>query len=214
MITVHHLNTSRSTRILWMLEELGLPYTIEQHWRDETTRLAPPSLKAVHPLGKAPVIVDDAEGPTKGMPIAESGAILEYLVDRYGAGRFKPAAGTREAIHYSHFMHYAEGSAMLPVMLRMYLSFLGQGSAPLMPRVESEIDNHFGYLDQHLSTHAYLCGDAFTAADVNLGYIVEAAAQAIRLERFAHLSAWFEKLQARPAYKAAIEKGGPVPMRR
>ena len=141
MIVVHHLNNSRSQRILWALEELGLPYEIKRYQRDAQTNLAPPELKQVHPLGKSPVITDG------NRTVIESGAIIDYLIRRYGKGRLQPAPETPEYDQYQQWLHYAEGSAMLPLMLNLYVGRLGDAGAPLKPRIESEIANHLGYID-------------------------------------------------------------------
>lgn len=203
MIVVHHLNNSRSQRILWLLEELNLPYEIRGYQRDAVTRLAPPELKAIHPLGKSPVITDG------DVTMAESGAILEYLVDTYGAGRLKPAAKTRDALDYLHWMHFAEGSAMLPILLAMYVSRLGAAGAPLHPRIFSEIDNHLAYMEGALAARDYFVGAALTAADVQMTFVLEAAAATGRLAAYPKLSAYLARMHDRPAYKRAIEKGGP-----
>ena len=144
MIVVHHLNDSRSQRILWLLEELGQPYEIKQYQRDATTRLAPPELKAVHPLGKAPVMTDG------GLTLAESGAVVDYLIRHHGQGRLQPASGSPDYEPYLQWLHYAEGSAMLPLMLRLYVGRLGAAGAPLAPRIASELENHLGYVDRSL----------------------------------------------------------------
>jgi glutathione S-transferase len=208
VIILHHLETSRSHRILWLLEELGLPYEMVTHQRDPMTRLAPPALKAIHPLGKSPVIVDG------DVTLAESGAIAEYLVDVHGGGRLKPAGHGSAWRHYIHWMHFAEGSAMLPLLLRLYTGFLGDAAAPLRPRIDSEIDNHFGYMNAHFAEHAYACGQDFTAADIQLGYVLEGAAAVGALERYPALAAYHARLATRPAYQAALAKGGPVAMTR
>jgi glutathione S-transferase len=207
MITVHHLETSRSHRILWMLEEMGAPYEMVTHQRNPMTRLAPPELKAIHPLGKAPVIVDD------GVVIAESGAIIEYLVERHGGGRFKPAVGTGEWRDYIHWMHFAEGSAMLPLLLKLYTGFLGDAAAMLQPRIDSEIENHFSYMNGALEGREFLVASGFTAADVQCGYVLEGAAMTGALQRFANLAAYHARMTDRPAYQRAVEKGGPIAMK-
>jgi glutathione S-transferase len=204
MITVHHLETSRSHRVLWMLEELGAPYEMVRYQRNPMTRLAPPELKAVHPLGKSPVIVDD------GVTVAESGAIIEYLVEKHGRGRFRPATGGPEWLRYIHWMHFAEGSAMLPLLLRLYSTFLGDAAAALKPRIDSEIDNHFGYMNGELTGRAFACGDEFSAADVQLSYVLEGASAFGALSAYPALGAYLDRLRARPAYQAALEKGGPI----
>jgi glutathione S-transferase len=202
MITVHHLNESRSQRILWLLEELGFGYEIVSHARDPMTRLAPAALKAIHPLGKSPVIVDDGE------VVAESGAIIEHLVDKAG-GALRPAAGTPAFEAYRHWLHFAEGSAMLPLMLALYTGFLGDAAAPLKPRIDSEIDNHLSYMDAALEGQACFAGDDFTACDVQMTFVVEAAKSGGRLAPYARLQAYLDRMHARPAYARAIERGGP-----
>ena len=202
MIIVHHLNDSRSQRILWLMEELGLPYEIKQYKRLET-RLAPPELKAIHPLGKSPVITD------KGKTIYESGAIIDYVIRRHAGGRLQPDPATPEYDDYMMWMHYAEGSAMLPLMLNLYVSRLGEGGAPLHPRIESEIANHLGYLDGHLNGRSFLLGDSFTGADIQMSFIGEIAETYGKRAAFPNLDAWVKRLHARPAYKKALEKGGP-----
>ena len=202
MITVHHLNESRSQRILWLLEELGLPYEIRNYQRDATTTLAPPELEAVHPLGKSPVISDgDAV-------VAESGAIVDYIVRRHGDGRLAPDPATPAYDRYQEWLHYAEGSAMLPLMLNLYTMRLGEASAPLRPRIDSEIDNHLGYVNKALAGKDYLLGD-FTAADVQMSFVGEVGRVFGRLATLPNLEAWVNRLHARPAYKRALERGGP-----
>jgi len=159
MIVVHHLNNSRSQRILWLLEELGVPYEIKFYQRDATTNLAPPELKAVHPLGKSPVLTDGAR------TIAESGAIVDYLIRTYGNGRLAPAADSPDHETYLEWLHYAEGSAMLPLMLLLYTMRLGDAAAPLKGRIDDEIANHLGYVNQALEGREYLVGGAFSGAD-------------------------------------------------
>lgn len=208
MITVHHLEQSRSTRILWLLEELGLPYELVQYARNPMTRLAPPELKAVHPLGKAPVIVDDAGAGV----IAESAAIIEYLVETYGQGRLKPVPGSRDWISYIQWLHFAEGSAMLPLLLKLYTSFLGEGGKPLEWRIGSEIDNHFAYIEQHFahSQRPFLCEMGLTGADIQLSFVLEAGGARGGLDRYGAASAYLARLQALPAYQRALERGGAV----
>ncbi len=203
MIIVHHLNNSRSQRILWMLEELGLAYEIVAHQRDATTRLAPEALKAVHPLGKSPVIVD------AGLTIAESGAILEYLVAHYGEGRFAPAPSSPDWISYLQWLHFAEGSAMTPLLLALYVGRLGEAGKPLWPRIEAEIANHIGYIDQAVTGRDYLVGDSLTAADVQVAFVLEAASASGALKAYPNAETYLRALQARPAYQRALTRGGP-----
>ncbi|MFI4975559.1 MAG: glutathione S-transferase family protein [Caulobacterales bacterium] len=202
MITVHHLNESRSQRILWLLEELGLPYEIKHYKRDATTNLAPPELEAVHPLGKSPVISD---GDTV---VAESGAIVDYIIRRHGGGRLQPDPATPAYDKYQELLHYAEGSAMLPLMINLYTTRLGEAAAPLRPRIDSEIARHLGYLDKTLAGKDYLLGE-FSGADVNMSFVGEVGRAFGRLGDYPNLNAWVNRLHARPAYKKALEKGGP-----
>ncbi len=204
MIVVHHLNDSRSQRVLWLLEELGLPYDIEFYQRDATTRLAPPELKAVHPLGKSPVITDN------GQTVAESGAIVDYLIRHYGNGRLQPSTGWPEYEIYQQWLHYAEGSAMLPLMLKLYVSRLGEAGAPLAPRIDSEIANHMGYIDQSLQGRQWLVGDDLTGADIQMSFVGEAA-RGLRAA-YPNIDAWVKRFQSRPAYRKALERGGPYSM--
>ena len=204
MIVVHHLNESRSQRVLWLLEELGLPYEIRHYRRDSTTRLAPPELKAVHPLGKSPVLEAD------GMTLIESGAIVDYLIRHHGNGRLQPAAPTREYDTYQQWLHYAEGSAMLPLLLRLYVSRLGAAGAPLAPRIDSELANHLGYVDRSLQGREWLLGDALSGADIQMSFVGEAARE-LRAS-YLNLDAWVRRFQQRPAYRRALERGGPYSM--
>jgi glutathione S-transferase len=203
MITVHHLNNSRSQRILWLLEELEVPYRIEKYQRLTPIPLAPPELKKVHPLGKSPVITDE------GHTIAESGAIIEYILDRYGEGRLRPACGTDDYIRYLEWMHYAEGSAMLPLLLHLYAGFLGEGAAPLRPRIDSEIANHLSYIAGAVEGREFIVGNALTGADIQIAFVLEAAGASGLLKDRPALETWLARLQRRPAYKRAIDKGGP-----
>jgi len=202
MITVHHLNDSRSQRILWLLEELGLPYEIK-HYQRLPTRLAPPELAAIHPVGKSPVITD------QGKTVFESGAIVDYVIRRHGGGRLQPDPQTPAYDDYQMWLHYAEGSAMLPLMLNLYVSRLGEGGAPLHPRIESEIANHLGYLDAHLKSRHFLVGDSLTGADIQMSFIPEIAEVYGKRAAFSNLDAWIRNLHVRPAWKKALEKGGP-----
>jgi glutathione S-transferase len=201
MLTLHHLNNSRSQRILWLLEELGTPYEIKKYQRMEGIPLAPPELKAVHPLGKSPVITDGDR------TIAESGAIIEYLLDRYGNGRMRPKPGTDDHWKYVEWMHFAEGSAMLPLLLALYTSLLGDAASPLQPRVDSEIANHLSYMEAGLGDRQFFVGNELTGADIQLLFILEAAGS--RLAPYPRLVAYRDRMHARPAYTRGIEKGGP-----
>lgn len=202
MIVVHHLNDSRSQRVLWLLEELGLPYEIRSYARDAQTRLAPPELAAVHPLGKSPVVVDGDR------TLIESGAIVDYLIRRHGGGRLRPDPGSPEHDAYQQWLHYAEGSAMLPLMLHLYVSRLGAAGAPLHPRIEGEIANHLGFVDRSLAGRDFLVGDALTGADVQMSFVGEVAGAYGKRGAYPELDRWIRALQARPAYRAALERGG------
>lgn len=203
MIKVHHLNESRSQRILWLLEELGLSYEIIQHKRDPQTRLAPPSLTDVHPLGKSPVIHDGE------LVVIESGAIIDYVIRRHGGGRLAPDAASADYDRYQQWLHYAEGSAMLPLMLNMYVGRLGEAGAPLHPRIQSEIANHLSYVDQSLAGREYFVGEALTGADIQMSFVPEVAKAMGKLADYPHMAAWIERMHARPAWKTALDKGGP-----
>jgi len=202
MLTLHHLNDSRSQRILWLLEELGTPYEIKHYQRDAKTRLAPPELTAIHPLGKSPVITDG------NLKIAESGAIVDYLIRKYGNGKMMPQAGTLDYEAYNEWLHYAEGSAMLPLMLNLYVSRLKEAGAPLHPRIESEIANHLGYVDGALKGREFFIGETLTGADIQMSFVGEMAGAFGKLEPFSNLAAWLKRMHARPAFRRSVEKGG------
>lgn len=205
MITLHHLNDSRSQRILWLLEEIGKPYEVVRYQRDPVTNLAPPELKAVHPLGKSPVITDAGE------VIAESGLIVDYLIRRHGDGRFAPAMDfqSRDFIAYQHWLHFAEGSAMLPLLLKLYVGRLGDAGKPLWPRIESELHNHFAYINAALQGREYFVGDSLTGADVQMSFVFEAGSSRGPFEQYPNMVAFKERMQLRPAYQRALKVGGP-----
>ena len=203
MVVVHHLNDSRSQRVLWLLEELELPYEIRSYQRDAVTRLAPPTLKAVHPLGKSPVLVDGAR------TVIESGAIVDYLIRRHGQGRLQPATESPLYDEYQQWLHFAEGSAMLPLLLKLYVSRLGEAGAPLWPRIDSEIANHLGYIDQSLQGRDWLLGSELSGADIQMSFVGEVAGARGNRERYPQVEAWVKRFQQRPAYRRALERGGP-----
>lgn len=203
MLVVHHLSNSRSQRILWLLEELGVPYEIRFYEREGRSHLAPEELKAVHPLGKSPVITDG------GRAVAESGAIIDYIVRRHGDGRLAPPPDSWLYDQYMQWLHYAEGSAALPLIMKELTSYLGNMWRPLKQRVDLELDAHLSYIDQSLEERDYLVGNAFSAADVQMSFIGELAAFRTDRSRFANLEAWVHRFQNRPAYQAAIRRGGP-----
>jgi glutathione S-transferase len=203
MLKVHHLNNSRSQRILWLLEELGAPYEIVHYQRMSPVPLAPPELKKIHPLGKSPVITDG------DVTIAESGAIVEYVLEKYGNGKLRPQQGSKDHVHYIEWMHYAEGSAMLPLMMHLYAGFLGEGAAMLRPRIDSEIANQLSYMEGAIAGREYFVGHGLTGADIQLVFVLEAAEASNLLGLYPALGKYLAAMQARPAYKRAIEKGGP-----
>jgi glutathione S-transferase len=218
MITVHHLENSRSQRILWLLEELGLEYEVKRYARDPKTMLAPPSLRAVHPLGKSPVIVDgDAT-------LAESGAIIEYVAERYGAGRLVPAPGTPERLRYTYWLHYAEGSAMPPLLLKLVFARMPHAPMPALVRpivrriaegvrksfVDPQIKLHLDYLECELEKTTWFAGPDFTAADIQMSFPVEGASVRGGLDASRpRLWEYLGRIHERPAYRRALERGGP-----
>jgi glutathione S-transferase len=203
MIVVHHLNNSRSQRIPWLLEELGVPYRLEQHQRDGKTNLAPTELRAIHPLGKSPVIQDG------DLTLAESGAIIEYLVERYGAGRLVPQRGSKERVRYLYWMHFAEGTIMLHMVARLYLIRVGEAAAAMRTRVEAMIGDELDLVEGELGRSAHLAGTEFSAADVQMVFPLEFAAYGgLLTERHVKLRDYLARMQARRAYRRAVEKGG------
>ena len=218
MITVHHLNNSRSQRILWLLEELGLDYEIKKYQRDPKTMLAPPELRAVHPLGKSPVISDG------DLVVAESGAIIEYLVGRDGGTRFVPAAGSPDKLRYTYFLHYAEGSAMPPLLMKLVFDRIETAPMPFFVKpvarsiarkvkgsfIMPQILQHLAFLEAELGKSTWFAGEEFTAADIQLSFVIEAAASRGGLdEKYPKLTAYLQRIHARPAYQRALERGGP-----
>ena len=205
MIIVHHLENSRSQRVLWMLEELGLPYQVKRYERNKTTMLAPPELKQVHPLGKSPVI-EDTDG---GHVIAETGAIVEYLVEK-ADGRLGAPAHRDSALRYRFWLHYAEGSLMPPLLLKLVLSKVPLMGKPAMKRIKPMIDVHLDYVESELKQRPWFAGDAMTAADIMMSFPLEAARSRAGLNTARPATiAWLEKVHARPAYQAALAQGGP-----
>ena len=218
MITVHHLNNSRSQRVLWLLEELGLPYEIVKYQRDAATMLAPPSLLAVHPLGKSPVITDD------GVTVAETGAIIEYILECHGGGRLIPPAGTPERLRYTYWLHFAEGSAMPPLLLKLIFDRIENGPMPFFAKpiakgiarkvkglmVEPNLKRQLDFMESELGKSAWFAGNEFSAADIQMSFPVEAAAQRAGLDASRpKLMAYLKTIHARPAYRKALERGGP-----
>ena len=228
MITVHHLETSRSQRVLWLLEELGLPYTLKLYQRDPRTKLAPPELKAIHPLGKSPVITDGDE------TIAESGAILEYLVERYGTqakgdlASLQPAAGSPEYRQARFWMHYAEGSLMNWLVMKLVFMTIPTQPMPFFVRpiarqlcakvqaklIDPNLATALAFMEAHLGTHAWFAGEQISIADFQMSFAVEAAlARGADAKKFPRLVAYKARMVARPAYQRALAKGGPVVMK-
>ena len=223
MVTVHHLNNSRSQRVLWMLEELGLDYNVVRYQRNAETMLAPPALRKVHPLGKSPVISDGE------ITVAESGAIVEYLVDEYGQGKLKPRAGSAEQRRYTYWLHYAEGSAMPPLLMSLVFARIPTQPMPFFVRpvakgiadkvltsyIEPQLKQHLDYLESELTDRDWFAGRKFTAADIQMSFPVEAFAARGRLGRkHARLAGWLERIHARPAYQRALKRGGPYELLR
>ncbi len=219
MLTVHHLNNSRSQRVLWLLEELGLPYEVVRYERDAKTMLAPPELRRVHPLGKSPVVTTD-----DGLTLAESGAIIETVIERYGQGRLAPAAGTPDALRYRYWMHFAEGSAMSPLLLKLVFDKIESTKMPFFAKpiaraiagkakssfVMPNITAHLDYMESELAKSEWFAGDAFSGADIQMSFPVEAAAARGGLDASRpKLMAWLKRIHDLPAYKRALERGGP-----
>ena len=203
MITVHHLENSRSQRILWMLEELGLPYEVRRYERNKKTMLAPPELKAIHPLGKSPVIDDD------GLVVAETGAIVEYLVDK-ADGRLGAPPHRDDALRYRFWLHYAEGSLMPPLFVKLVLTRVPIFGKAAQKRIQPMIDVHLDYVESELSQRPWFAGDQLTAADVMMSFPLEAARARAGLDASRPATiAWLDKIHARPAYRTALAKGGP-----
>ena len=218
MITVHHLNNSRSQRVLWLLEELGLPYEIKKYQRNAQTMLAPPELLKVHPLGKSPVITD---GDTT---VAESGAIIEYVLERYGNGRLLPAAGTPERLRWRYWLHFAEGTAMSPLLLKLIFERIKVTKMPFFAKpvargiankvleamVDPNLNRQLDFMEAELGKSEWFAGDEFSAADIQMSFPVEASAQRAGLDASRpKLMAYLKRIHARPAYKKALERGGP-----
>lgn len=216
MITVHHLNNSRSQRVLWLLEELRVPYDVKRYERDKTTMLAPPELKAIHPLGKSPVISD------QGHTIAETGAIIEYLLERYGKGQLIPPPGTNERLRYTYWLHYAEGSAMTPLLLKLIFNRLPDNAPALLRGLvksisakanerlaDPQIRTHLDYWDSELSKSEWFAGQEFTAADIMMSFPLEAAAARAGAKSKPMVKAFLDRIHARATYQQALRKGGP-----
>ena len=217
MIVVHHLNNSRSQRVLWLLEELGIPYEIQKYERDAKTMLAPPALLKVHPLGKSPVITED------GVTVAESGAIIEYLLERHGVGRLMPPAGTPERLRFTYWLHFAEGSAMSPLLMKLVFDRIETSPMPFFVKpiargisakvlksfVEPNLKRQLDFMEAELGRSAWFAGDAMTGADIMMSFPLEAAAARADAKSRPMVKAFLDRIHARPAYKAALKAGGP-----
>ncbi|MEZ5938130.1 MAG: glutathione S-transferase [Hyphomonadaceae bacterium] len=215
MITIHHLNNSRSQRVLWLLEELGVPYEVKRYERDPKTMQAPPALKQVHPLGKSPVLTED------GRTIAETGPIMEYVIERHGGGQLIPPQGSDERLRYTYWMHYAEGSAMTPLLLKLVFMRLPMGApapirgfakmisaAALKRLVEPQLTTHIQYWEDELGKSPWFAGSDFSAADIMMSFPLEAAAARAGAAQKPRIAVFLETIHARPAYKRALERGG------
>ncbi|WP_380874243.1 glutathione S-transferase [Sphingomonas sp. DBB INV C78] len=202
MITVHHLENSRSHRILWLMEELGLDYAIE-HYQRRDRLFSPPEYERLHGLGKAPVITDGDR------VIAESGAIIEYVIEVHGRGRLRPPIGSDDWVRYLQWMHLIEGSVMLPYIMGIYLEMLGDAGAPLHGRIHGEIDRHFGFMERELAGRDFVTGDELTGADIQAAFVIEAASLRGMLGPYPELRRYLALMKARPAYIRALERGGP-----
>jgi glutathione S-transferase len=218
MITVHHLNNSRSQRILWLLEELGVPYEIKHYQRDPKTMLAPASLRAIHPLGKSPVITDD------GITVAETGAIIEYLVDRYDNEHLVPVKNTANFLKYRYFMHYAEGSLMPLLVMKLIFNKIETSPMPFFAKpiakkiaqkakqtfIQPNLENHLKFLEFELQQSEWFAGNELTAADIQMSFPLEAATARAGLtaSSYPKLKAFLDRIHARPAYQRALKKGG------
>lgn len=215
--TVHHLDNSRSQRVLWLLEELDVPYEIVRYERDPKTTRAPPALRAIHPLGKSPVVTDD------GRTFAESGAIIEYLVERYGNGRLAPPPDSLERHDYRYWLHYAEGSAMTPLLLKLVALRIAHAPMPFFARpiarkiaatlqssfIDPQIALHLGYVDDTLQRSGWFVGDGFSAADIHMSFPLETATARGDSGQHPAIARFLEAIHARPAYRRALERGGP-----
>ena len=216
MITVHHLANSRSQRVLWLLEELELPYTVQRYERDPVTMLAPPPLRQVHPLGKSPVIDDD------GQVVAETGAIVEYLLQRHGQGRLAPAADSPDWLRFRYWLHYAEASAMPPLLLKLVAQRIASAPMPFFARpvaraisralqsdlVDPQLRLHLGYIDAELRKQPWFGGEQFSAADIAMSFPLEAASKRAPQPELGAIGEWLQRIHARPAYARALERGG------
>lgn len=218
MLTIHHLENSRSQRVLWLLEELGVDYEVVRYQRDKLTLRAPASLRALHPLGKSPLLTEGDE------TFAETGAIIEYVVEKYGQGRLIPATGTQELLRYRYWLHYAEGSAMPPLLMKLVFGRIANAPAPILLRplmrliahkvlqtqIEPQLALHIAFWETELEKNSWFAGPDFTAADIQMSFPIEAAASRAGIgDGFPLLMGFLERIHARAAYKRALDRGGP-----
>ena len=219
MLTVHHLNNSRSQRVLWLLEELAVPYEIKHYQRDAKTMLAPPELRKVHPLGKSPVVTDG------NATVAETGAIIEYIIARYGEGRLVPKESTADRLRYIYWLHYAEGSAMSPLLLKLVFDRIASSPMPFFAKpvvhtivkrvmdtfVGPQLKTHIDYMESEVARSPWFAGKQFSAADIQMSFPIEVAKQRVGFDASSrpNLCAFLERSHKRPAYKRALERGGP-----
>jgi glutathione S-transferase len=203
MIIVHHLEESRSLRVLWLLEELGLDYEVRHYKRDPVTRLAPPALRAIHPLGKSPIVVDGDS------VMAETGAIIEYLIDRYGNSGLRPPPDTPQRLRYVYWLHYAEGSAMPPLLLGLVTARLGDAAKPVRPFIFAQIKLHFDYVEAELAKSPWFAGDELTGADIMMSFPLERAARLKDADAWPHILDFVDRIHSRAAYRRAAERGEP-----
>lgn len=202
MLTIHHLSHSRSQKVIWLAEELGIPYELKLYMRDPQTLSAPPEMKALHPLGTSPLITDD------GATYSETGAILDFILRHYGEGRLQPAPDSREFDQFMEWMHYAEGSGMLPMLTMIYCNYTGAKSDTLDQVMQAQLAKHLGFIESALDGNDYLVGNTFSAADIHVSFVAQTAHQYADMSGYPNISAWLTRLEARPAYKKAEEKGG------
>lgn len=202
MLTIHHLSYSRSQKIIWLAEELGISYELKLYMRDPQTLSAPPEMKALHPLGTSPLISD------KGVTYSETGAILDYILRHYAHGKLQPSLDSRDFDKMSEWMHYAEGSAMLPILMMIYSNYTGAQSDMLTAMLQAQLAKHLGFMESALAGNDYLVGNTFSAADIHVSFVAQTAKQYTSLDSYPNILAWLDRLEARPAFKRAEEKGG------
>lgn len=202
MLTVHHLSNSRSEKIIWLMEELGEAYELKVYMRDPVTLSAPPEMKALHPMGKSPLMTD------KGETFAETGAIMDYILRHYGKGRLQPAEDTLEYDRFMEWMHFSEGSGMFPILLKIFCTYAGGEVGNITAMADQQLIKHLDYIERSLEGHDYLIGNTFTAADIHVSFVAQTAKQYTDLSGYPKTLAWLDRVYARPAFKAAEQKGG------